>query len=128
MQNVVKVIPTIYFYLLSVVGMALFIVGLFNSIHYVVGITLYNKYPLRYAQESRCDYMPGAAPFLGANKVQSGEKAKAASDTAKEDCLKGLEKERTNTKIDDLEKAISFTTIGLLIFAIHFYFARRRTG
>ena len=119
MQNVVKVIPTIYFYLLSAVGMVLFIIGLFNSIHYIVGITAYDKYPLKYQGESRCEYMPKPVMVEGQKDVQSEGKVK-------EECLKSLEKERANTKIDDLEKAISFTTIGLLVFAIHFYFARRR--
>ena len=126
MQNVVRVIPTVYFYLLSVVGMVLFIIGLFNSIHYIVGITAYDKYPLRYGAESRCEYMPKPVMVEGQKDIQSDVKARAASDAAREECLKSLEKERANTKIDDLEKAISFTTIGLLVFAIHFYFARRR--
>lgn len=116
-----KLIPTIYFYVLSAVGMILFIIGLFNSIHYIVGVTAYDKYPLRYGSESRCDYMPRIAPVEGSKET---EETKGTED-AKEDCLKSLEKERENTKADDLEKSIAFTTIGLLVFAIHFYFARR---
>ena len=121
-----KLIPTIYFYLLSAVGVVLFIIGLFNSIHYIVSITAYDKYPLKYQGESRCEYMPKPVTIDGQKDIQSDAKARAASDAAREECLKSLEKERANTKIADLEKAISFTTIGLLVFAIHFYFARRR--
>lgn len=112
-----RLIPTIYFYLLSAIGMVLLIIGLFNSVHFITGITSYDKYPLRQGAESRCDYMPKTIPIEG---------SKAQLDTnTKEDCLKSLEKERQTTKADDLEKSISFTTIGLLVFAIHFYYARR---
>ncbi|MDP2637448.1 MAG: hypothetical protein Q8P26_00100 [Candidatus Levybacteria bacterium] len=113
-----KLIPTIYFYLLSAAGMVLLIIGLFNAVHYVTGITAYDKYPLRFGAESRCDYMPKAIPAEGERD--------AKPDTTKEDCLKSLEKERQTTKADDLEKSISFTAIGLLIFGIHFYFARQQ--
>src|SRR3989344_2313626 len=115
-----KLIPTIYFYVLSAVGMVLFIIGLFNSVHYVVGITSYDKYPLRYGAESRCDYMPKAA-------LPMGESTDAQVDErAKEDCLKSVEKERETTKADDLEKSLAFTVIGFLVFSTHFYFARKQ--
>lgn len=117
-----KLIATIYFYVLSAVGMVLFIIGLFNATHYVVGITSYDKYPLRYGAESRCDYMPRAVPIEGAKET---EETKGTED-AKENCLKSLEKERENTKADDLEKSIAFTVIGFLVFSTHFYFARRQ--
>ena len=114
-----KLIPAIYFYLLSAIGMVLLIIGLFNSVHYITGITAYDKYPLRNGAESRCDYMPTVpVPVEGQKSI--------SVDNAKPDCLKSLEKERATTKADDLEKSISFTTIGLLIFGIHFYFARKQ--
>lgn len=114
-----KLIPTIYFYVLSAIGMVLFIIGLFNSIHYIVGITAYDKYPLRYGAESRCDYMPRVAPIEGSDDIRS-------DTNAKEDCLKSLEKERETTKADDLEKSLAFTIIGFMVFGTHFYFVRRR--
>ena len=120
-----KLIPTIYFYVLSAVGMVLFIIGLFNSIHYIVGITAYDKYPLRYGAESRCDYMPRAVPIVEGTKETIETKE---TEGAKEDCLKSLEKERETTKADDLEKSIAFTIIGLLVFGSHFYFARKQKG
>ncbi len=114
-----KLIPTIYFYLLSAIGMVLLIIGLFNSVHFITGITAYDKYPLRNGSESRCDYMPTVpAPVEGQKPI--------VVDNAKGDCLKSLEKERQTTKADDLEKSISFTAIGLLVFGIHFYFARKQ--
>ncbi len=114
-----KLIPTIYFYLLSAIGMVLLIIGLFNATHFITGITSYDKYPLRQGAESRCDYMP--------QPVLSGEtKATKGIDETKENCLKSLEKERATTKADDLEKSISFTAIGFLVFLTHFYFARQQ--
>lgn len=114
-----RLIPTIYFYLLSAIGMVLLIIGLFSSVHFITGIISYDKYPLRYGAESRCEYMPKAIPVEGRKDIQSD------ADT-KLDCLKSLEKERATTKAGDLEKSISFTSIGLLVFAIHFYFARKQ--
>lgn len=114
-----KLIPTIYFYLLSAIGMVLLIIGLFNSVHFITGVTAYDKYPLGYAPESRCEYMP--------IPVSNGEtKATKGTDETKENCLKNVEVERQHKKADDLEKSISFTVIGLLVFGIHFYLARRQ--
>lgn len=112
-----KLISTIYFYLLSAIGMVLLIIGLFNSVHFITGIAAYDKYPLRNGTEARCDYLPQPIPLDG---------QKIAPSNTKEDCLKSLEKERVATKADDLEKSISFTAIGLLVFGIHFYYARKQ--
>lgn len=100
--------------------MVLLIIGLFSSVHFATGIVSYDKYPLRFGAESRCDYMP--------IPVSIEETKETASNTAgaKKDCIKSLEKERATTKADDLEKSISFTAIGLLIFLTHFYFAKKQ--
>ena len=118
MQHLQKLIPTIYFYVLCIVGMVLFIIGLFNTFHYFVGITAYDKYPLRYNAESQCSFMYKPMPVDGQKDLRSDKQIK-------DECLQGLEKERMNTKIDDLEKSVAFTIIGLLIFGTHFYFARK---
>lgn len=118
-----KLIPTIYFYVLSAIGMVLFIIGLFNSIHYVVGITAYDKYPLGYGPDSRCEYMM-PKPALPEGQTQLTTSDIETEQKIKEECLKSVETERQNKKVDDLEKSIAFTTIGLLVFSIHFYFAR----
>jgi len=71
--------------------------------------------------ESRCDYLPKIVPVEGSRSSETDQQSR-------DDCLAGLEKEREVKKADDLEKSISFTTIGLLVFATHFYFARRRSA
>ena len=118
-----KIIPTIYFYLLSAVGMVLIIIGLFNSTHYIVGVTAYDKYPLGYSPESRCEFTPKPVLLEGQIEVESSPEDLQKS---KDECLKSVEEERRNKKVDDLEKSITFTAIGLLVFGAHFYFARRR--
>ncbi len=102
-------------YLLSAVGMVLFIIGLFNSFHFVVGNIAYDKYPLHYGVESRCDYLYKPTPVGGQTDTKSDKELQDA-------CFQGLKKERANTRIDDLEKSIAFTIIGLLVFGAHFYF------
>ncbi|MEX2007501.1 MAG: hypothetical protein WD992_01895 [Candidatus Levyibacteriota bacterium] len=118
-----KLIPTIYFYLLSAVGIVLLIIGIFNSFHYVAGITAYDKYPLKYGNESRCQYLATPVKVDNTQAVSDSE----AQERAKAECLESLEIERKNTKIDDFEKAIAFTVVGLVVFAVHFYFARKRS-
>ncbi len=107
-----RLIPTIYFYIMSAVGMVIFIIGLFNTFHFVTGVVFYEKYPLYVGAETQCDFRPNPVDIK--NLAQS-----------KEECLKSLEEQRTHQKTDDLEKAISFTTIGLLVYLIHFTFARK---
>ncbi len=118
MQHVQKLISILYFYILSIVGMVLIIIGLFNAFHFIVGITAYGKYPLRYNAESQCSYIykPMSVDM---------QKDSRSDKEIKDECLQGLEKERMNAKIDDLEKSVAFTIIGLLIFGSDFYFARK---
>ena len=106
--------------------MVILIIGLFNSTHFIVGLTAYDKYPLKYGAGNRCDYMPVPASINGVKETKGTPLRQGSEGQAKEDCLKSLEIERQNTKKDDLEKSIAFTAIGLLIFGVHFYFARRR--
>ncbi len=116
-----KLIPTIYFYLVSLIGFVLLIIGIFASIHYVVNTTQFPKYPLGYDATQRCapiQLMPVKAP---AGVVQP-----AQIPTSYESCVAQVEQERKQLQIQDLEKAISFTLIGLLVFTTHFFYARRK--
>lgn len=116
-ESIQKIIPTIYFYVLSTAGMVLIIIGIFNATHFVVGTTVYERYPLRYGTTfERCEMR--AQPVDPA--MQKGE------PFSKEACLKSLEEERMQKKAEDIENALSFTFIGLFVFLTHFYFARKR--
>jgi hypothetical protein len=46
-----KQIGLIYFYLISAVALGLIIIGIFNSVNFVINITQYKDYPLRYQNE-----------------------------------------------------------------------------
>ncbi len=111
-----KLIPTIYFYLVSLIGFVLLIIGVFSSIHYVVNITSYPEYPLGYSAPDRC------APM----QVAPMEKVGTTSAYSQKQCLDDIEKERQIQKTGDLEKALSFTIIGLLVFGTHFFYAREK--
>lgn len=113
-----KLIPTIYFYVVSLIGLVLLIIGIFAGVHFVVGVTAYNKYPLDYAPETRCSIPVAPAP--------EGKTAAQLQISSQDECLKSVEKERATKKAADLEKALSFTLIGMLVFGIHFYYARRK--
>ena len=112
-----KLIPTIYFYTVSLIGLVLLIIGIFASIHYIVNVTQFSKYPLGYGVESRCQTpQPGPVKGVGQPMIMVDN-----------NCLQEVEQERQQLKTKDLEKSISFTLIGVLVFGIHFYFARRQS-
>lgn len=106
-----KLIPTIYFYVMSAVGMIIFIIGLFNTFHFVTGVVFYSKYPLSLGAETQCDFLP--QPVISPNQQ------------SRDVCLRNLELLRAHQKTDDLEKAVSFTVIGLIVYLIHFNFAHK---
>lgn len=99
--------------------MILIIIGLFNAVHFITGVAAYDKYPLRYGDETRCAYVSQQIPVEGGKPLPSEKEQQST-------CLEALERERINTRVDDLEKSIAFTGIGALIFGMHFYFARRQ--
>lgn len=113
-----KLIPLIYFYLLSLIGMVLLIIGVFHSIHFIAGISVYERYPLEYGGAERCLIQP--APVS-----EKETDAAFSSEQARKECLDGLEEERMRTKAKDLEESIAFTVVGLLVFSSHFYLARK---
>jgi len=114
-----KLIPTIYFYTVSLIGLVLLIIGIFASIHFVVNITQFSNYPLGYNPIDRCQ-TPQPVPAKGTTEP-------VISTVSKEDCLKEVDQERQLLKTQDLEKAVSFTIIGSIVFSIHFYFARKQS-
>ncbi len=113
-----KLIPTIYFYVVSLIGLILLIVGIFADIHYIVNISSGGPYPLSYETEARCN-----VPVPASNQKQVSN----TQDTqAYQLCLKSVEDDRNTTKRNDFEKAISYSLIGLIVFLIHFYYARKQ--
>lgn len=115
-----KLVPSIYFYTVSLIGLVLLIIGIFSDIHYLVNISSDSKYPLPYAVDQRC-IIPSAPIPSGTVEKQSPEQSNAYQT-----CLSGIEEERTTTQRNDLEKALSYTLVGFIVFGIHFYYVRRK--
>lgn len=113
-----KLIPAIYFYLLSFIGIIILIIGIFADIHFITGIAVYNKYPLPGGMENQCMYSAPQPPL--------GKTGMPVINDQYNICIRNLENQRITTKKQDLEKALSFTLIGLFVFGIHFYFARKQ--
>lgn len=109
-----RLIPTIYFYVVSLIGLILLIIGVFADVHYLVNASSGPLYPLPYGTEARCSI-----------PLAPGEKQTTSSQQIYNDCKQQLEEERRLTKRNDLEKAVSYTLIGLIVFGIHFYYARK---
>lgn len=111
-KHLERLIPTIFYYLLNLIAIALLIIGAFNTIHFVIGSTIYDKYPLKYNDESRCSFAPG--------DVSSKQLI-----LSKQECLSNLELERIHTRLDDMEKSISFILIGAAVLGLNYYFKKR---
>lgn len=124
-----KQISVIYFYLVSAASLALIVVGVFSVVNFVINLTQYDKYPVRYFQED-CD----ADPYRYAPKgPYPAEIAQVATPSAEERekqkslCRQRVEDERKKTKIEDLKNAITFTLVGSILFLIHFPQARKQS-
>jgi len=113
-----KLIPQIYFYVVSLIGLVLLIIGVFADVHYIINISSGGPYPLAYSLPERCSTPMFAVP-AGEKQVPDAQSTYAA-------CVKSVEDERRATQRNDLEKALSFTIVGLIVFGIHFYFARKQ--
>ena len=154
-----RLIPLIYFYIVSLIGLIILIVGIFSDVHFLVNKLSYTDYPLSYDTTQRCiqpqpyPLMKGAAvPAAGGAiggqtggvRVEKGVTTKivqpmpSGTPTPVEimqpvpnyyytDCLKQVADERKQAEVADLEKALSFTIVGLIVFSIHFYFARKKS-
>lgn len=124
-----KTIATIYFYLISAASLALIVIGIFNAVNFVINSTQYEKYPPRYAQGS-CESYPfkygGPYPAIDVRGFPATPSAKELEDQ-KQACIKQEEIESKQHKIDDLKNALTFTLVGLVLFAIHFPLARKQS-
>lgn len=127
-----KTIATLYFYLISAAAVALMVIGIFNSVNFLINSTQFDKYPLRYSGISSCD-LASDVPYYGgpypAKMMIPGESSPSAAEIQRnrEQCLKQEEADRKAHKIDDLKNAMTFTLVGLVLFLIHFPMARKQS-
>lgn len=121
-----KTIATIYFYLISATSLALIVIGIFNSVNFVINSTQYEKYPLRYPQGS-CEGYPYKFGPYPAMETRVATPSADELEKQKQDCLKQENALSKQQKIDDLKNAITFTLVGLVLFLIHFPLARKQS-
>lgn len=125
-----RVISVIYFYLVSIIGIILLIIGTHNAVTFAVNSTQFEKYPLQWGGgEDRCSYpmmMPEnkSAP---SNIPQPTDQDKKSIEEQKKSCLASLESERKLHKVNNLKDAITFTLFGVILFGSHFPLALRRS-
>ncbi|MBI2019829.1 hypothetical protein HYS94_00200 [Candidatus Daviesbacteria bacterium] len=123
-----KTIATIYFYVISAASLALIVIGIFNAINFLINITQYDKYPLRYPQGS-CEvysFKFGPYPAMDTRGVPATPSAEEL-EKQRQLCLEQEEQERKQHQIDDLKNAITFTLVGIVLFSIHFPLARKQS-
>jgi hypothetical protein len=126
-----KLISLIYFYLVSIIGIILLIIGLYNAVSFAVNSTLYDKYPLRYAGNEDCSYITRdftsqpkplpADPSMASPSADQVEEQKAA-------CERRVEAERKQHQVDDIKNGIYFTLIGIILLALHFPVALKKSA
>jgi hypothetical protein len=125
-----KQISLIYFYLVSIIGIVLLVVGIYNVVTYTINVTQYDNYPLRY-QETDCDVNP--YQFGGPTPYKPNGEPTPASPSAENvsaqvaSCKKQQALLRKQQQFDDLRSSIVFTGAGLVLFIIHFYMARKHS-
>lgn len=124
-----KLISLIYFYLVSIIAIILLIIGLYNAVSFIVNTTQYEKYPLRYAGNEDCSYLNQAAPAKPMPATDTLASISAEEQTRQKNaCEKRVEAERKSHKVDDIKNGIYFTLIGILLLALHFPVALRRSA
>jgi hypothetical protein len=124
-----KLISLIYFYLVSVIGIILLIIGLYNGVSYVVNVTQYDLYPTRYAGNDDCSYLTQPAPPKPAPGTDTLASISAEEQkTQKTACEKRVALDRKQHKVDNIKDAIFFTLVGIILLALHFPVAIRRSG
>lgn len=123
-------ISLIYFYLVSAGALALIVIGVFNSVNFVINATQYKDYPLRYQQDCDSIYpisVKIAPPPLVESYPMPATQSAEEAEKQKQLCQKNLEKQRKQQMIDDLKNSITFTLVGATLFLIHFPIARRQS-
>lgn len=129
-----KQIGLVYFYIVSAVSLGLIVIGIFNSVNFLINVTQYKNYPLRYQNED-CDSIypvplkgvPPPAISIAQNYPVPATQSAQQMEKQKELCQRQIDEQRKRQKLDDLKNSITFSLIGLTLFLIHFPIARRNS-
>jgi hypothetical protein len=96
-----KLIALIYFYLVSAASLALIVIGIFSTVNFLINISQYDEYPLRYYNED-CESFPsryGGKPYPVAMEGTPAESTPSASELAemKKQCIANFPLARKHT-------------------------------
>lgn len=122
-----NLIRTIYLYVFSGVGLALFLIGIFKGIYYSVNITQFDKYPLQQYEEIQCGYpysYPGK-PALVAEEMRAATPSAEQTKEQEQKCNERQEDQRARKRLEDLTQTLAFTIIGIMVFIPHWRMARK---
>lgn len=119
-----KNISLIYFYVVSLISLLLIIIGVFATINFVLNSTQFDKYPLQYMEDCNVYGMPYKTVPAPDGVEELSEEEKLRQQRA---CETRTEFERRKNRVQDMRNAIAFTSIGLILFLIHFPIARRHS-
>ena len=117
-------ISLVYFYVISAASLALIVIGIFNIVNFLINVTQYGEYPLRY-QGATCERYPykfidGPTPAIAPSPATPSAKE---LDEQKKICEEQQAMERKQHELDDLRNSITFSAVGLILFLIHFSLA-----
>lgn len=121
-----KLITLIYFYLISAISLGLIIIGIFNVGNLVINLTQYDNYPPRFGYDNCENGYGPKAPYAAALQPEGSVSAKQIQKQ-KELCLVQVELDRKQHKLEDIKNASLFTSIGIILFLIHFPQARKQS-
>lgn len=120
-----KTIATLYFYVISAGAIVLMVIGIFNTVNFLINSTQYEKYPLKYPQGNCETYPYKFGPYPAMEMVATPSAAEL--EKQKQSCLEQEDKQSKQQRIDDLKNSITFTLVGLILFLIHFPMARKQS-
>lgn len=125
--SLMDVVKYIYVYFFSAVGTIMILVGIYQFAEYIFNSTIAPEYRLEQYREDQCNYIDQTVPAYPVDsqpKVAEKTQEELAED--KKTCLKNLEKERAYQKKRDIFDATMLTSLGLIVFGIHFVWMRNR--
>lgn len=120
-----KIIATIYFYLISAVSLFLIVLGIFATVTFIINMTQYEKYPLRYPQMD-CELGYGYSNPMPVRDFVETTPSAQEIEKQTQACIRQQDEERKQHKVEDIKDAITFSLVGIILFAIHFPLARKQ--
>ena len=113
--------------MISAISLGLIIVGVFNVGNLVINVTQYENYPPRYGYDN-CESGYGPkAPYPASLMPSEASISAEQTRKQKELCLMQVELDRKQHKLDDVKNSVLFTSIGIILFLIHFPQARQQS-